>query len=752
MNEEIKELDHESIPESEPEKKKKSTNVIAELLLNFSKTERNKRLNELISDLEKFKKFYRQNLEKIQLESQTNLSSLYNTKIVIYNSLEKNMIEISCITNKEIRTNRINNLYLWYKEKLKINEDLRQINMKSYKELDEIGDEDLKEWAGYDEPEETQDKVKENIFEQKMDPHRNQEIFNKKIFNDYKRKIISKSIENLINKNQQTERFETNNDISVKDNADLAKTLMSLRNREFSASGNYSTFYSNKYGTNTFSLGKFRQTENEFTSFRDTAKGGDHGNNFYPNYNKSSKLYFPLLSRETKFSYSYNRPEYNYGNMMYENSIMKNKMRFLADKRNKEEIKAQIEKLGKIRAKYKESINNKYEMRKVINMYVKTNDFSSPILQKYKLKYSKSTNDIHVNSRNVKRDKLYKKTNTETQEFNAGVSGITQQTNKNIIIGEDNFNTPIKEEENNKTQNEFSTSPKNEDNVSKEKDKKPKKLFKENKIISDLMRKIKTDSIKNIDNKKILEPIKLNKVKIKIKLHKDNVQNNMLTNMMTKTEKPPTDIISNIITSDSLFQTNQTYQSICNLNKKIKQSEANNNNEKENNNESKEEEEDDSFYHNFCLSMYDVGNLKKINNQNKSNKNLNIIHPHTMKKESKLKCEKLHKTYNMYKNNLLNLRRTVSDWKKGECLLLLNKLERKKTPKNEKEKEKEKEKKEDKRDEDNKKKYLRRQNSVLNAIINPKDNFDYAQYFLPRTGRLLLKKVEEVKAKKVEEN
>ena len=120
-------------------------------------------------------------------------------------------------------------------------------------------------------------------------------------------------------------------------------------------------------------------------------------------------------------------------------------MRFLADKRNKEEIKAQIEKLGKIRAKYKESINNKYEMRKVINMYVKTNDFSSPILQKYKLKYSKSTNDIHVNSRNVKRDKLYKKTNTETQEFNAGVSGITQQTNKNIITGEDNFNTPIKE-------------------------------------------------------------------------------------------------------------------------------------------------------------------------------------------------------------------------------------------------------------------------------------------------------------------
>ena len=186
----------------------------------------------------------------------------------------------------------------------------------------------------------------------------------------------------MINKNQASERFETNNDLSVKDNADLAKTLISLKNRELSAGGNYSTFYSYKYGTNTFSLGKFRQTENEFNSFRDTAKGGEHGNNFFPNYNKNTKIYFPLLSRETKYSYSYHRPEYNYGNMIYENSIMKNKMRFLADKRSKEEIKAQIEKLGKIRAKYKESINNKYELKKVVNMYAKTNDFSSPILQK----------------------------------------------------------------------------------------------------------------------------------------------------------------------------------------------------------------------------------------------------------------------------------------------------------------------------------------------------------------------------------
>jgi hypothetical protein len=133
--------------------------------------------------------------------------------------------------------------------------------MKSYYEKNEINEENIKEWAGLDESEETEEKIKENVFEQKMDPHRNQEIFNKKIFNDYKRKIISRTLEEMINKNQASERFETNNDLSVKDNADLAKTLISLKNRELSAGGNYSTFYSYKYGTNTFSLGKFRQTE-----------------------------------------------------------------------------------------------------------------------------------------------------------------------------------------------------------------------------------------------------------------------------------------------------------------------------------------------------------------------------------------------------------------------------------------------------------------------------------------------------------
>ena len=741
MAEGIHENDIESIAESEWDSKGKflSQNrhkYVAQLLLNFSETEGNKQLNEMIFDLEHFRRHYRQNLEKIKFESQKNLASLYNTKSLIFNSLEKNLIEISYLTSKEIRTNRINHLYLWYKEKTQINEDLRKINMKSYKELDEITNEDLKDWGEnkQDEEEKERGKEKVNIYN-KIDGHRNEEIIDKKMINEYRRKIISKSLEERLNNPPTIDPQETNNDLSIKDNAELAKTLISLKNQEFSNGGNYSTFYSYKYGTNTASLTKFRSTENEFNTFRDTVKGGDQEINFFPNYNKTSKLYFPPLNRETKFSYSYNRPEYNYENMMYENQIMKIKMKFQAEKRNQEEIKSQVEKMGKLRAKYKEELNNKYEMKNVIDMYVKTNDFCSPLLKKYKIRISKSMNDIRDKSRNNKKDMLYQKMSLKNQDFSVGVSQIVQrQSSRNI---KPLPKEQIKEQENlNNLQNIIPISPNSENNNNNTQ----KKLKDDKKIISGILNKIKTDSVKNMENKIVLEPLKLNKIKIKLKVNKERVQNNMITNVKKFVDKPSSDIISQLMSTDQLFKINKSYQSLCSIYNKAKTIEINNNQEKnysnDDNNLSKEDE--DSYYHNFCLSLYDQGNLKKIN-QNRHNFNYNsksINYPGSLKNESRNKIDQLHKTYNLYKNNFLNLRRTVGDWKRGEYLNLMDKLKRNKTPKKEK------------KEEEIKKKNLKRQYSLLNAIINPKDHFDYSQYFLPRTGTLLLKRAEEKKVKK----
>ena len=711
----IHEIDHE-----ENQKKRNRPRYVNQIVLNFSEKEKNKRFDELISDLEIFKQFYRQNLEKIKLESERNYSSLYNTKLLIYNVLEKNMVEISCLSNKDVRINRINNLYNWYKEKMKINEDLRRINQKSYKDVNEVIDEDLNDLENQKEQNDN-NKLIGKDFE--IDPHRNEEIIDKKIVNDYQRKVLSKNLEERFHKIQNNENDETNNEINIKDDGELAKTLLSLKNQEFSGGGTYSTFYSYKFGTNATSFGKFRQTDNDFPNFRETAKGGRQENSFFPSYNKATKTYYPPIVSETKFSYSYNRPEYNFENMTLENKIIKSKMKILAEKRAQEEIKSQIELMGKTRAKYIEQVNNKYEIRNVVDMYSKLNDFSSPLLQKYKLRESKSMSDIKDNNKNI----FNKKPQIKNKDLNIGIRKMvrnnTNYKNNTVIENGDKIKLKLKEQK-----NLFEFEQKMSNSSNKEVNKniitklKPKKIQKDTKIFSGILDKIKLDSIKNIENKKIMEPLKMNKVKIKLKINKEKIQNDMLNNIKKFAAKPNSEIITSLMNTDSLFQTNNNYGILCNLNKRKSSVDIINNNQNQDNTYESREEEEENYYTNNCLSLFDQGNLKKLN----QNKNQNKIYPQSTNSLTRIKFNQIHKTFDLNKDNYLNLRRTLSDWKKTECLSLLNELTKNKTPKIEEEK--------------FKKSNLRRQNSVLNAYVNPKDKFEFSQFYLPRTGSLLLKR------------
>ena len=714
----IHEIDHE-----ENQKKRNRPRYVNQIVLNFSEKEKNKRFDELISDLEIFKQFYRQNLEKIKLESERNYSSLYNTKLLIYNVLEKNMVEISCLSNKDVRINRINNLYNWYKEKMKINEDLRRINQKSYKDVNEVIDEDLNDLENQKEQNDN-NKLIGKDFE--IDPHRNEEIIDKKIVNDYQRKVLSKNLEERFHKIQNNENDETNNEINIKDDGELAKTLLSLKNQEFSGGGTYSTFYSYKFGTNATSFGKFRQTDNDFPNFRETAKGGRQENilfSFFPSYNKATKTYYPPIVSETKFSYSYNRPEYNFENMTLENKIIKSKMKILAEKRAQEEIKSQIELMGKTRAKYIEQVNNKYEIRNVVDMYSKLNDFSSPLLQKYKLRESKSMSDIKDNNKNI----FNKKPQIKNKDLNIGIRKMvrnnTNYKNNTVIENGDKIKLKLKEQK-----NLFESEQKMSNSSNKEVNKniitklKPKKIQKDTKIFSGILDKIKLDSIKNIENKKIMEPLKMNKVKIKLKINKEKIQNDMLNNIKKFAAKPNSEIITSLMNTDSLFQTNNNYGILCNLNKRKSSVDIINNNQNQDNTNESREEEEENYYTNNCLSLFDQGNLKKLN----QNKNQNKIYPQSTNSLTRIKFNQIHKTFDLNKDNYLNLRRTLSDWKKTECLSLLNELTKNRTPKIEEEK--------------IKKSNLRRQNSVLNAYVNPKDKFEFSQFYLPRTGSLLLKR------------
>ena len=711
----IHEIDHE-----ENQKKRNRPRYVNQIVLNFSEKEKNKRFDELISDLEIFKQFYRQNLEKIKLESERNYSSLYNTKLLIYNVLEKNMVEISSLSNKDVRINRINNLYNWYKEKMKINEDLRRINQKSYKDVNEVIDEDLNDLENQKEQNDN-NKLIGKDFE--IDPHRNEEIIDKKIVNDYQRKVLSKNLEERFHKIQNNENDETNNEINIKDDGELAKTLLSLKNQEFSGGGTYSTFYSYKFGTNATSFGKFRQTDNDFPNFRETAKGGRQENSFFPSYNKATKTYYPPIVSETKFSYSYNRPEYNFENMTLENKIIKSKMKILAEKRAQEEIKSQIELMGKTRAKYIEQVNNKYEIRNVVDMYSKLNDFSSPLLQKYKLRESKSMSDIKDNNKNI----FNKKPQIKNKDLNIGIRKMvrnnTNYKNNTVIENGDKIKLKLKEQKNLfESEQKMSNSSKKEVNKNIITKLKPKKIQKDTKIFSGILDKIKLDSIKNIENKKIMEPLKMNKVKIKLKINKEKIQNDMLNNIKKFAAKPNSEIITSLMNTDSLFQTNNNYGILCNLNKRKSSVDIINNNQNQDNTNESREEEEENYYTNNCLSLFDQGNLKKLN----QNKNQNKIYPQSTNSLRRIKFNQMHKTFDLNKDNYLNLRRTLSDWKKTECLSLLNELTKNKTPKIEEEK--------------IKKSNLRRQNSVLNAYVNPKDKFEFSQFYLPRTGSLLLKR------------
>ena len=728
MNEEFNEYDdiiHE-LDEEDDNKNILSQNrrkLVSQMILNFSQKENNKKFDELISDLEIFKKFYNKNYEKIKFESQYNDSSLYNTKLLLYSILEKNMIEVSCVTNKEIRTEKINTLYNWYKDRTKVNEVLRNINEKTYKDINEIDEEEP-------ENQNQEDKVEPIKNDRETDPHRNEKFFDKKLVNNYRRKILSKRLEEKYNKIQIKANDDIDKELNIKDENYLAKTLLSLKDHEFSGGGNYSTFYSYKFGTNTTSFGKFHQTENDIIPFRETAKASRHENNFFPNFNKTTKTYYPPIVSETKFSYSYNRPEYNFKNMVYENKILKSKTKLLAEKRTHEEIQSQIEMMGKMRAKYKEDVNYKYEVRDVVDMYSKLNDFVSPILQKYKLKPSKSMNDLKENKKITAKNIFKERPSIKNKDTNTGIRQIIRNKNANIET-EDKINSKKSAR---KTSNEFeqmlSISPIKEDNKNIMTKIKPNKVQNERKIFSGILDKIKVDSIKNIENKKLIEPLKLTKLKIKMKINKENIQNRMLNKVKKITSRPHPEIITNLMTTDTLFQAHKNYETLCSIKKRTPSVEINHKLDNNNINASLEEDEEDN-YNNFCLSLYGGGNLKKLN----KNRNQNKILPPSINTVTKIKYNQMHKTYDLNKDNYLNLRKTLSDWKKAECLTLLNELTKNKTTKIEEEK--------------NKKSNLRRQYSVLNAIINPRDKFEFSQFFLPRTGSMLLtKKIEDNKKPK----
>ena len=736
------------IKKSKSQLLKEESKYIAKILLNFNIYEKNKKLEEMLSDLELFRKEFKENQEKNPLNIETDINSTNTTKALIYNALEKNLIEISYITNKEIRSNRINTLYLWYKKRNQISDDLKKINAKTYKEIDEIDEEFIKNEEQL-ENEQNKKPNKKKLLK-KLNP-RNEELINKKMLEDYQRKNLSKSImENKI-------KYTRNENISEKstESGKMAKTISVMPSQDF-WKGDFSTFYSYKNGTNLATLRRNNKIGNQ-DNFMEQVKGGNHENNFFPTFNKKG-LYFPPLSKETKFSYSYQRPEYNYNNLVIENNIKENKLKVLSEKRSQEELKEQLDKFGMKRAKYKEDMNNKYELKSVINMYVNSHEFNSPLLEKYKIK-----DNSQKNKKIIYLSNLHQTMNKPLTNFTIGVSSIKSDKNKNLKENIEN-NKDIEDFEKMLDENKIDIIPSHgneEENRNIESSKKNKKLghsasqkiFPNKKLFRGMIDKINLDEIKNIDKntKNILDENKLNKIKIKIKLPKEKIQSHFIKVFQKNPEKITSDVINKISSNDSLFKERKTFENLCNINFSTKNQDKSFFDNKSLYSISKDEEE--SSYHNFCLSMYDPGNLSKID-ENNANINkyygYNNINKNNIK-DSKIKFNKLHRTFHLFKDNLLNLRRTMSEWKNDEYMNLLDEIKKNNNKKGAKERNRDKNLRENIFKNNSygiKNIRIKKQNSLLNAMISPKDEFRYSQYFLPRTGSMLLSRMEELKTNK----
>ena len=155
--------------------------LFSKLLNSFSKKEQNKYFDIMSSDLINFQ-IMQENNDKPEI----NISNEISFKNILYNLLEKNLIEIIYIINPWYREERIKKLYNWYKGQIKLFQDIKYIDKKSYKDVHSLDDEEYFK-------KKLEQMIKDNEYitletllkEEKS--HRTKGPFDKKLLHQYKR-------------------------------------------------------------------------------------------------------------------------------------------------------------------------------------------------------------------------------------------------------------------------------------------------------------------------------------------------------------------------------------------------------------------------------------------------------------------------------------------------------------------------------------------------------------------------------------
>ena len=683
--------------------KLEKNNFVSDLLLNFQKKENNSRLDTLIRALMNFRKECENSKIFFRLTQHT-----CTFRHIMFHFIEKNLIEISYLVNKKTRISRINKLYLWYIDKLNCHDDLKKIANRTYDEPYEIVDPPLIS------PKNKETSTTCIKCEKK---HRKRDLIPIHKMNEYKIKQVDRNNPILY---EQQENENENININMPRTIENRFYNNMIKNEPHH-------FYTKKFG-------KSLCTVNRNQNISQTPTVRDIKNNIINNS--------PKINKEIKASYSVYRPKNEYEYSYLEKEIINNKIKALAEERSQQEIFDMLKNFGMQRAKYKESINNKNEIKNVISMYVNSQqkELISPLFDKYKFKLYKKK-DIHLKNQENDKCKIkpidhqrftYKlRHNNSTDLYEAKSTKnvslkhqFSSFMDKNIIENSKiKFNNCDIKEENNKCKNIPHKHPS------------LKKCYSDTKclLIDEKKEKIILDNIKNMNKytKKIIDDNKdsIKQININLKTTTQKKSNlfkqNIFRNKNNEIDNCINDDINNIIHNSTLFKAKIQSRNICNI---------------KNMNTFSEEKE----RHDFFISAYDMSNIKKINE---------IF-------EKRSPQNKLSRNFSNFKNNFLTIRKTMSVWHKKEYDQLVKTLNKNsindidKISNNSLEDTLNKESKKSnlynyryklKESSDIYETKNKRENSfssLRNAIINPNDNLIYSMYYFPRSGSMLLSKEE----------
>lgn len=398
-----------------------------------------------------------------------------NFKKNFFTSLESLVNQISLLKDKKIRDNKVETVYKWFKLKMTFFHDISTIDTRTAKNVYEFPP--------------SIDSDKSNYYEAGNFPtaferdHRTEDAGiepPKDRLKDYKTKKIAKEVK--IEKPNEMNNTKKDFGFSGTYNGGFGFSKDDIDKQRLSSA------------TNSVALRSTRYTDSNTKSATQTRF-------FQPSNIPGVDATFDPV-REIKSSYAYLRPKYDYSNLMIEKTTLIAKNKELADKRNNEEMKEFLNEFGITRAKFKEEVEKKHEIKNVIRIYE-----------------SKLNTEANEKNENDNKNTMSK----TSKAFNK----ILEDKDDKIVI-EDTFVDYIN----------------------------PGEKF----------QKVIINNIKNLNNKSNANANAIEiKINIKVKEGTIQNKSELITDLKNKVEKMPTDNVINAKAIDHIFDARHTYSTLLNV-------------------------------------------------------------------------------------------------------------------------------------------------------------------------------------------